>query len=46
MDSDFEWVCVMDFYQPDFMWAAQLLNDRDVVAQYEVSNIDMCASSC
>ncbi|RKP06866.1 hypothetical protein THASP1DRAFT_17902 [Thamnocephalis sphaerospora] len=37
MDSDFEWVCVMDFYQPDFMWAAQLLNDRDVVAQYEAT---------
>ncbi|KAJ2156501.1 hypothetical protein GGF46_005146 [Coemansia sp. RSA 552] len=35
MDSDLEWACVMHFEQPDFMWAAQLQKDRDVVAQLD-----------
>ncbi|ORX74066.1 Bromodomain-domain-containing protein [Linderina pennispora] len=35
MDSDLEWACVIHFEQPDFMWAAQLQKDRDVVAQLE-----------
>lgn len=38
LDSEFEWLCVMDFHQPDYMWAAQLTKDRDVVAQYEVGS--------
>lgn len=37
LDADFEWVCTIDFQQPDYMWASQLTKDRDVVAQYEVS---------
>ena len=37
LDSEFEWLCIMEFEQPDFMWAAQLTKDRDVVAQYEVN---------
>jgi len=35
LDAEFEWVCELQFAQPDFMWAAQLQKDRDVVAQYE-----------
>ncbi|KAF9948419.1 hypothetical protein BGZ72_009665 [Mortierella alpina] len=35
LDAEFEWVCQLRFEQPDFMWAAQLQKDRDVVAQYE-----------
>ncbi|OMJ15533.1 Transcription initiation factor TFIID subunit 2 [Smittium culicis] len=35
MDSDMEWACIIYFEQPDFMWAAQLQKDRDVVAQIE-----------
>ncbi|KAJ1971125.1 hypothetical protein H4R35_005450, partial [Dimargaris xerosporica] len=34
-DSDIEWLGRIEFSQPDFMWAAQLQKDRDVVAQYE-----------
>lgn len=35
LDAEFEWLCVCDFMQPDYMWAAQLTKDRDVVAQHE-----------
>ncbi|RKP35306.1 hypothetical protein BJ085DRAFT_22053, partial [Dimargaris cristalligena] len=35
LDSDMEWLGRIHFAQPDFMWAAQLQKDRDVVAQYE-----------
>ncbi|KAH7057737.1 hypothetical protein BKA57DRAFT_385108, partial [Linnemannia elongata] len=35
LDAEFEWLCQLRFEQPDFMWAAQLQKDRDVVAQYE-----------
>lgn len=35
LDAELEWVCVVDFKQPDYMWAAQLTKDRDVVAQHE-----------
>ncbi|KAI9479594.1 hypothetical protein BDB00DRAFT_173553 [Zychaea mexicana] len=35
LDADFEWICTIDFKQPDYMWAGQLTKDRDVVAQYE-----------
>ncbi|PRT56465.1 Transcription initiation factor TFIID subunit 2 [Wickerhamiella sorbophila] len=35
VDSDFEWICKMSVGQPDYMYASQLQQDRDVVAQYE-----------
>lgn len=35
VDSDFEWICVVYINQPDYMYASQLQQDRDVVAQYE-----------
>ncbi|KAJ1954482.1 hypothetical protein IWQ62_005749, partial [Dispira parvispora] len=35
LDTDLEWMGQMYLDQPDFMWAAQLQKDRDVVAQYE-----------
>ncbi|KAI9315007.1 hypothetical protein BX666DRAFT_1965766 [Dichotomocladium elegans] len=35
LDAEFEWLCTLEFQQPDYMWAAQLTKDRDVVAQYE-----------
>ncbi|KAK9711008.1 hypothetical protein K7432_008112, partial [Basidiobolus ranarum] len=45
LDSDLEWICVMQFEQPDYMWACQLLNDRDVVAQIEaIEALSNCPS--
>ncbi|KAI9297903.1 hypothetical protein K502DRAFT_346691 [Neoconidiobolus thromboides FSU 785] len=35
LDSDFEWICIVNLEQPDYMWAGQLEKDRDVVSQYE-----------
>ncbi|KAI8070359.1 hypothetical protein BC940DRAFT_13700 [Gongronella butleri] len=35
LDAEFEWLTAFDFEQPDYMWAAQLTKDRDVVAQHE-----------
>ncbi|KAI9597798.1 hypothetical protein BDF19DRAFT_420676 [Syncephalis fuscata] len=37
MDSDFEWLCTINFYQPGAMCSAQLLKERDVIAQYEAA---------
>lgn len=33
MDSDFDWLAVIEPDQPDYMWVSQLERDRDVVAQ-------------
>ncbi|KAI9734199.1 MAG: hypothetical protein M1834_002299 [Cirrosporium novae-zelandiae] len=35
MDADFEWICRMAFGMPGYMYASQLQQDRDVVAQLE-----------
>lgn len=35
VDADFEWICVLYINQPDYMFASQLQQDRDVVAQYD-----------
>lgn len=35
VDTDFEWICVLYINQPDYMFASQLQQDRDVVAQYD-----------
>lgn len=35
IDADFEWICTINYEQPDFMWVSQLQRDRDVVAQLE-----------
>ncbi|GAA5878689.1 hypothetical protein JCM8547_002132 [Rhodosporidiobolus lusitaniae] len=35
IDSDLEWIAIVKFAQPDFMWISQLQRDRDVVAQLE-----------
>ncbi|ODQ63216.1 hypothetical protein NADFUDRAFT_53489 [Nadsonia fulvescens var. elongata DSM 6958] len=35
VDADFEWICKLYINQPDYMFASQLQQDRDVVAQYE-----------
>ena len=37
MDADFEWICKMSLTMPGYMWVSQLQQDRDVVAQLEVS---------
>jgi len=37
MDADFEWICKMSLSMPGYMWVSQLQQDRDVVAQLEVS---------
>jgi transcription initiation factor TFIID subunit 2 len=36
VDADSEWICEVDIGMPEWMFAAQLRQDRDVVAQYEV----------
>ncbi|RKO92683.1 Bromodomain-containing protein [Blyttiomyces helicus] len=33
LDPDHEWISSISFEQPDFMWAAQLKKDREVMAQ-------------
>lgn len=35
VDTDFEWICTLHIGQPDYMFASQLQQDRDVVAQYD-----------
>lgn len=37
MDADFEWVCKMSLSMPGYMYLSQLQQDRDIVAQLEVS---------
>lgn len=37
MDADFEWICKISLQMPPYMWVSQLQQDRDVVAQLEVS---------
>ena len=37
MDADFEWICKMSLSMPGYMYLSQLQQDRDVVAQYEIS---------
>lgn len=37
MDADFEWICKMSLGMPGYMYLSQLQQDRDVVAQLEVS---------
>lgn len=36
IDTEFEWLSIISFEQPDFMWISQLQRDRDVIAQLEV----------
>ena len=38
MDADFEWLCKMRIQMPNYMFLSQLQQDRDVVAQLEVSD--------
>ncbi|KIW81221.1 hypothetical protein Z517_04246 [Fonsecaea pedrosoi CBS 271.37] len=35
LDADFEWICTMNLAMPGYMYASQLQQDRDVVAQIE-----------
>ena len=37
IDADLEWICGISLGMPEWMYAAQLQQDRDVVAQYEVT---------
>jgi transcription initiation factor TFIID subunit 2 len=37
MDADFEWICKVNLSMPGYMWLSQLQQDRDVVAQLEVT---------
>ena len=37
MDADFEWISKMEIQMPGYMYLSQLQQDRDVVAQLEVS---------
>ena len=41
MDADFEWICRMTIVMPGYMFLSQLQQDRDVVAQYEVSYLSV-----
>lgn len=38
MDADFEWICKLNINMPAYMFVSQLQQDRDVVAQMEVSS--------
>lgn len=42
IDADFEWICKMNFTMPPYMFVSQLQQDRDVVAQIEVSGQSFC----
>ncbi len=35
VDADFEWICEVHLQQPDYMFASQLQQDRDVEAQFD-----------
>ena len=37
IDADLEWICDISLGMSEWMYAAQLQQDRDVIAQYEVS---------
>lgn len=39
MDADFEWICKLSLVMPGYMYLSQLQQDRDVVAQFEVSQL-------
>lgn len=39
MDADFEWLCRTRIQMPTYMFLSQLQQDRDVVAQLEVSKV-------
>jgi hypothetical protein len=46
VDPDLEWIRNLSFRQPEYMWIAQLENDRDVLAQYEgIDGLVRAASS-
>lgn len=46
MDADFEWICKMSLQMPGHMWVSQLEQDRDVVAQLEVSLLRLLLFGC
>lgn len=43
MDADFEWICKITINMPGYMYTSQLQQDRDVVAQFEVSGFILLA---
>lgn len=43
MDADLEWICKLSLVMPGYMYLSQLQQDRDVVAQLEVSIIPFSA---
>lgn len=45
MDADFEWICKMKVQMPAYMYVSQLRQDRDVVAQLEVSSSSTCTAA-
>lgn len=46
MDADLEWICKLSLVMPGYMYLSQLQQDRDVVAQLEVSIIPFSAFTC
>lgn len=45
IDADLEWICEISLGMPEWMYAAQLQQDRDVVAQYDVISLLVLAYS-
>ena len=45
IDADLEWICDISLGMPEWMYAAQLRQDRDVIAQYEVSSFKLSSNS-
>lgn len=45
IDADLEWICDISLGMSEWMYAAQLRQDRDVIAQYEVSSLKFNANN-
>jgi transcription initiation factor TFIID subunit 2 len=45
IDADLEWICDISLGMSEWMYAAQLRQDRDVIAQYEVSSFKFSADN-
>lgn len=41
MDADLEWICKLSLVMPGYMYLSQLQQDRDVIAQLEVSRFSV-----
>ena len=45
IDADLEWICEISLGMPEWMYAAQLQQDRDIFAQYDVPPLPLSTRS-